>query len=95
MGLDIRLPIGLMFSLIGLLLFGYGVIGDKTIYARSLGINVNLYWGIAMLVFGFIMLGLARFGRPTSRPASESVEGEATEEREHKLGLEHEPPRGH
>jgi hypothetical protein len=95
MGLDIRLPIGLMFGIIGLLLTGYGLIGDKSIYARSLGINVNLWWGLAMVVFAFVMLGLARRGGPTMRPADESAEGEATERREHDLGLEHEPPRGH
>src|SRR5947208_7432170 len=36
MGLDIRLPIGLMFTILGLLLAGYGLVGDKEIYARSL-----------------------------------------------------------
>jgi len=95
MGLDIRLPIGMMFAIIGLLLTGYGILGDKAIYARSLGINVNLWWGLAMLAFGAIMLLLGRRGGATNRPADESPQGEATERREHDLGLEHEPPRGH
>ena len=56
MGLDIRLPIGLMFSILGLLLTGFGLLGDQTIYRRSLGINMNLWWGLAMLAFGIIML---------------------------------------
>jgi hypothetical protein len=56
MGLDIRLPIGLMFSILGLLLAGFGLFGDQSIYRRSLGINMNLWWGIVMLVFGLIML---------------------------------------
>jgi hypothetical protein len=43
MGLDIRIPIGLMFSILGLLLTGFGIVGDKTIYQRALGINVNLW----------------------------------------------------
>jgi hypothetical protein len=60
MGLDIRLPLGLLFTIIGVLLAGYGVLGDKAIYARSLGINVNLWWGLAMLVFGAAMLFFAR-----------------------------------
>ena len=42
MGLDIRIPIGLMFTLLGVLLTVYGVFSDKAIYQRSLGINVNL-----------------------------------------------------
>ena len=60
MGLDIRLPLGLLFTIIGVLLAGYGLLGDKAIYARSLGINMNLWWGLAMLVFGAITLFLAR-----------------------------------
>jgi hypothetical protein len=58
MGIDIRLPIGLMFTLLGLFLTTYGIItmSDIEIYKRSLGININLISGIAMLVFGLIML---------------------------------------
>jgi len=59
-GLDIRWPIGLLFSIFGLLLIGFGVIGDKAIYQRSLGIDVNLWWGAILLVFGLIMAVLAR-----------------------------------
>lgn len=62
MGPDIRLPIGLMFSILGLLLAGYGMFGDPSIYRRSLGININLWWGIVMLAFGIIMLLLGRRG---------------------------------
>jgi hypothetical protein len=66
MNLDLRLPIGLMFSIIGVLLTVFGLISDDAIYARSLGINVNLWWGLVLLVFGMVMLGLmarARKGR--------------------------------
>jgi hypothetical protein len=60
MGLDIRIPIGLMFSILGVLLVGFGLMGDKAIYQRALGINVNLWWGIVMLGFGLLMLLLGR-----------------------------------
>jgi hypothetical protein len=60
MGLDIRLPIGLMFAVLGILLSGYGILGDRAIYAKSLGINVNLGWGLVLLAFGIVMLLLAR-----------------------------------
>jgi hypothetical protein len=64
MDLDIRLPIGLMFSLFGLLLAGFGLTSDPAIYAEhSLGINVNLDWGIVLLAFGATMLLLAMRGR--------------------------------
>jgi hypothetical protein len=58
MSLDLRLPIGLMFSIFGVLLTVFGLISDDAIYARSLGINVNLWWGLVLLVFGMLMLGL-------------------------------------
>jgi hypothetical protein len=56
MGLDIRLPIGGLFAVLGLLLTGYGLLSSKVIYERSLGINVNFEWGLVMLVFGVIMV---------------------------------------
>jgi hypothetical protein len=56
MNLDLRLPIGLMFTTFGLLLCGYGLVSDPAIYAQSLGININLWWGLVLLVFGLVML---------------------------------------
>lgn len=56
--MDIRVPIGVMFGVLGVLLIGYGWISDPAIYARSLGMNVNLGWGAALLVFGVVMLVL-------------------------------------
>ncbi|HEY5041052.1 MAG TPA: hypothetical protein VIK53_03545 [Verrucomicrobiae bacterium] len=62
MGLDIRWPIGLMFTLIGALLVGYGAIRGAT--SISLGINIDLIWGVVLLVFGVAMLlGAIRGGR--------------------------------
>ena len=60
MNLDIRLPLGLMFGIMGLILAGYGMVSDKALYARSLGININLWWGLALLAFGGLMLWLSR-----------------------------------
>jgi hypothetical protein len=59
MNLDLRLPIGLMFTLVGALLSVFGLASDTAIYDRSLGINVNLWWGLVLLAFGLAMLGLA------------------------------------
>jgi hypothetical protein len=59
MTLDLRLPMGLMFTIFGALLTGFGVVSDNAIYSRSLGVNVNLWWGLVLLVFGLLMLGLA------------------------------------
>lgn len=64
MGLDIRWPIGLMFSFIGALLVVYGAAtaSDVEMYRHSLGININLVWGAVLLVFGALMLMGAVFG---------------------------------
>ena len=60
MDFDIRIPIGLMFAVLGLLLAGYGLVGDPAIYrTHSLGVNVNLGWGLALLAFGALNLALA------------------------------------
>ena len=61
--LDLRLPMGLMFSLVGAMLTLYGLCtwGSQEYVKQSLGINVNLWWGMALLGFGLIMLGMARW----------------------------------
>jgi hypothetical protein len=91
-GLDIRLPIGGLFTVLGLLLGGYGIAtaGDAALYERSLSVNVNLWWGLAMLVFGLLLLwGASRTRRTASvHPAAATPEGRATEAREHERGLE-------
>jgi hypothetical protein len=63
MGIDIRLPLGAMFALLGLLLIGFGLQSAPQVYARALGINVNLWWGLVLLAFGALMLWLARRAR--------------------------------
>ncbi len=61
MGLDIRLPLGLVFAILGAILAGYGVYTrHSAIYGMSGGMNINLIWGIVMLLFGGIMLLLSR-----------------------------------
>lgn len=56
MGLDIRLPIGMMFAIIGAVLAVFGLLSDANIYERSLGYNVNVWWGAVLVVFGLIFL---------------------------------------
>jgi len=59
MGLDIRIPIGSLFVILGALLAGYGLVSNPAIYQRSLGIDINLWWGAVLLAFGLAMLALA------------------------------------
>lgn len=65
MDFDLRTPIGLLFSILGTLLVGYGLITfGSEMYARSLGMNMNLGWGAVLLVFGLAMLWLGRRKAP-------------------------------
>jgi len=59
---DIRIPIGLMFSILGVLITVFGVFtaSDSEMYQKSLGVNVNIIMGIIMLIFGLLMLFFAR-----------------------------------
>lgn len=70
MGLDIRLPLGLLFAILGVLLMAFGLYSDPAIYARSLSINVNLVWGFVLLVFGSAFLFLGRRGSKATGPGS-------------------------
>ncbi len=61
MGLDIRIPLGLMFLVTGGLMAVYGLFTrGSAIYDKSLDININLIWGALMFVFGLVMYILGR-----------------------------------
>jgi hypothetical protein len=68
MNFDLRLPIGLLFSLFGAILVVLGLITPREIYRASLGINVNLGWGLVLLAFGMVMLGLVAKARRKAQP---------------------------
>ena len=67
MGIDIRFPIGMMFAILGLILTCYGFFTrtDPALYKPSLGININLWSGAGMLLFGLFMLAIAFRRRKT------------------------------
>lgn len=54
--LDLKLPIGWLFSAYGVILTVYGLVSKKEIYSRSLGLNINLVWGVVLFVFGVSFL---------------------------------------
>lgn len=85
MKLDIRLPIGLLFGALGAILAVFGLVSNHELYQRSLGINVNLIWGLALLLFGVVMLYFGRKGTSSARLAEEDPEGRAMMEREKEL----------
>ncbi len=60
MGLDIRWPIGIIFTIYGIIMIAYGALADPSIFAeRSMGVNIDVWWGAGMLVFGLFMGALA------------------------------------
>ena len=62
--MDLRLPIGIIFTIYGFILMGYGIFTRaSSIYGKSLGINVNIYWGIILLIFGLVMYYFAKRGK--------------------------------
>lgn len=63
MNFDLRLPLGSLFLIFGLILAGYGMVSGPEIYQRSLGINVNLWWGSFLILFGAVMLFLGISGK--------------------------------
>ena len=64
MGLDIRLPLGLLFLVTGGMMTVYGLFTrGSAIYEKSLSVNINLIWGLVLIAFGLLMLLLARTAR--------------------------------
>jgi hypothetical protein len=91
--LDIRLPIGALFGVLGLVLTGYGIATGNSsttgVNPHALPVNVNFWWGLVMLAFGVgLLLSATFYGKESVRPAQETPAGRATEAREHRSGLE-------
>jgi hypothetical protein len=57
-----------MFTIFGAILVVYGALSSPVMYEKSLGINVNLWWGLVLLVFGLVVLGLAIRAHRESKP---------------------------
>ncbi|HET9088082.1 MAG TPA: hypothetical protein VFN53_11210 [Acidobacteriaceae bacterium] len=70
MGLDIRLPVGMLFVITGGMMTVYGLFTrGSAIYEKSLYLNVNLIWGLILFLFGLLLLLLAGTARGTKPPA--------------------------
>jgi hypothetical protein len=68
MPFDVRLPIGLLFMAIGVLVAGYGLSDDPGRFsAHSAGVNIDLVWGSVMAVFGAVMLALTALAQRKRR----------------------------
>jgi hypothetical protein len=83
MGLDIRIPLGLVFLLIGGIMgiFGLCTHGDAALYQKSLGININLVWGSLMFAFGAIMFFFGKRNKAPDALAAPADPGPAAKPR--------------
>lgn len=65
MNLDIRFPMGLLFTILGVLVLVYGMITPPTAYAahHHLGVNINIVCGAIFGAFGVAMLLLAKLAK--------------------------------
>jgi len=77
--IDIRLPIGLFFLLTGIIMTLFGALESPARYQQSLGVNLNLWWGIVLIVFGLIMFLLGRRGKRAAAAAGEPEPGDTTQ----------------
>jgi hypothetical protein len=69
MQLDIRMPIGLLFTLLGVIITAQGFFTrGAEMYKHSLNININIYSGVGLLIFGGLMLWMALLSK---RPKKE------------------------
>ncbi len=82
MDLDLRVPVGLLFVTIGLIMGIFGLVSDPALYHKSLGINVNLYWGIVELIFGSLMVAFGLSRRKLAAVATPALEPDALDEDE-------------
>lgn len=65
MNVDLRIPMGMMFTMMGAVLMAFGLTtkDNPAMYVKCLGVNFNLWWGLGMLVFGLVMVTLGRRGQ--------------------------------
>ena len=56
---DLRRPTGFLFALLGLILLSYGLISPEVQAPLEPGVNVNLWCGLMLLIFGARLLWLS------------------------------------
>jgi hypothetical protein len=78
MRLDIRIPLGLLFTVLGAVLTIFGAISDPRLYERSLNVNLNLWWGSVLVVFGVLMLVLGYVGQTRAKKEGGSTATETS-----------------
>ena len=73
---DIRRIIGGLFLIYGIVMLVTGALGSHQVKTKAAGINIDLWTGIAMIVFAVLMLAWALW-RPTA-PEPEETRGQGS-----------------
>jgi uncharacterized membrane protein HdeD (DUF308 family) len=72
---DLRLPLGWLFTILGVLLEIAGFRPTPASEGVRSGININLIWGVVMLAFGLVCLWLAHRSRRKLQRAAQKTPG--------------------
>ena len=84
---DLRRIIGGLFTIWGILLIILGATDSEAEANKAAGININLWAGVGMLVFGLIFIAWA-LTRPLGEELTESEEGGELPERSAPRGVD-------
>lgn len=80
MGLDIRVPLGLLFLILGAIMALYGILTrNSTMYVSSMGVNLNMVWGSVMLLVGIVLFVCGVLSQP-ARIAKAETERERSDD---------------
>ena len=72
---DIRRIIGALFILYGVILAITGIVGSEEVKSKAAGVNVDLWTGLGMLVFGALMIAWALLRPVAPEPPERRGEG--------------------
>jgi len=77
---DARISMGMLFTLIGTILaaFGLATRNNPAVYEKSMGADVNLWWGLVLLTFGVVVLLLGRKGQMRLEKSRDKEKGPMT-----------------
>ena len=65
---DVRLVIGGLFVVYGVIVTGIGLFDSSAALAKAQGVHINTWMGLVMLVFGLLMLLWLRLSPPEALP---------------------------
>lgn len=85
MKFDLRIPMGLMFTFLGVILATWGIKTNDNValYARSLGMNINLWWGLILIAFGVTIYIISQRAKRALDEQPKSAQQKKSKHRKH------------